>query len=329
MRMMNKTVLALALAALAGSVWADGTPAAPAVPTLSDVLTASNIAVTGYVDTGYTNLNTTGLYTNFGATRIFDAPSTTTSHDYSGFALNQAAMTISMTPKEGFGGLVNLTAGQDAKTIGSYGANSGSFDLTQAYGSYLSGPLTLIAGKFATLAGAEVIASPSDTNYSRSILFGAIPFTHTGARATYVASDLATLILGVNNGWDQVSPLTNGKTVEAGVILTPAKTFTLAGTYYGGKETVYQIPDSSAGNRNLFDLVATFNATPALTFVLNYDYVSQDNYTSLLTGNLITATYDGVAGYINYAISDTWRVSLRGEYLDDKDGYHTGYIQKL
>jgi len=40
-----------------------------------------------------------------------------------------------------------------------------------------------MAGKFVTLAGSEVIWSPSNSNFSRSILFGAIPFTHTGVRA--------------------------------------------------------------------------------------------------------------------------------------------------
>jgi len=49
---------------------------------------------------------------------------------------------------------------------------------------YAHGPLTIIGGKFVTLAGAEVINSTLDTNYSRSILFGyAIPFSHTGARS--------------------------------------------------------------------------------------------------------------------------------------------------
>jgi len=79
------------------------------------------------------------------------------------------------------------------------------FDVTQAFLQYAGGPLTLIAGKFVTLQGSEVIWSPTNPNISRSILFGAIPFTTPGVRATWAASDTVSLIAGVNNGWDQLT----------------------------------------------------------------------------------------------------------------------------
>jgi len=58
-------------------------------------------------------------------------------------------------PKEGFGGLVNLTVGSDAQVIHSFpeftSSTTGSmFDVTQAYMQYATGPLTVIAGKFTT-----------------------------------------------------------------------------------------------------------------------------------------------------------------------------------
>jgi hypothetical protein len=34
--------------------------------------------------------------------------------------------------------------------------------------------------------------------------------------------------------------------------------------------------------------------------------------------------WDTFAGYLNYALNDLWRVSLRGEILDDKEGFVTG-----
>ena len=314
---------------------ADGAAAAPApaaVPSLSDVLGASNISVTGYIDAGFTSVNSTGLFVNSTATRVFDAPNASASHNFSSFNLNQAALTVALQPKEGFGGLVNLTAGQDAQVIASYGAGAGKqrdFDLTQAYVSYVTGPLTIIGGKFVTLAGAEVIASPSNTNYSRSILFGyAIPFTHTGLRATYALSDTLSLIAGVNNGWDQVSDANTDKTVELGIIATPIKMLSLAGSIYSGKEpTTAPFPGGLNGTRNLYDFVATINATDQLSFVLNYDYATQENAT-LASGATGKAKWDGLAAYANYQISDQWRVSLRGEYFNDKDGYRTGIAQK-
>ena len=311
--------------------------AKPAAPTLADVLNASNISVAGYLDIGYTALNSTGLFTTNGPTRVFDAPNASAGHNFNSFNFNQAAVTIALQPKEGFGGLVNLTAGQDAQVIASYGAGMSSsypysghyVDVTQAYASYATGPLTIIAGKFVTLAGAETIWRPSDTNYSRSILFGyAIPFSHTGIRATYAVNDALNLIVGVNNGWDQVSDSNSAKTLELGFTATPIKMLSLAGSYYGGKELADGpfATNGVNGMRNLFDAVATINATDSLSFVLNYDYATQDN-AMLPSGVRGQAKWSGVAGYVNYQLTDKWHVSLRGEYFADPDGYRTGIAQ--
>jgi hypothetical protein len=335
----NKVMLVMAgLGSIPAIAMADApaAPAAPAAPTLSQVLDASGITETGYVDVGYTNMNATGLFGNGSPTRVFDAPNGTAGQKFDSFNLNQAAITVSKQPKEGFGGLVNLTAGQDANVISSWGAgnkgglpyaNNHDFDVTQAYASYAGGPVTVIAGKFATLAGAEVIAGPSNTNYSRSILFGyAIPFTHTGVRLTFAASDTVSLIAGVNNGWDQVSDTNTDKTVELGFTAAPSKMFSLAGSYYGGKELSggFTAPLTTNGNRQLYDLVATINPIDKLSFVLNYDHGSQAN-AALANGTTGTGNWDGLAGYINYQFSDQWRASLRSEYMNDKDGMRLPY----
>jgi hypothetical protein len=249
----------------------------------------------------------------------------------SGFALQQAAINIGYQPKEGFGAFVNLTAGNDADVIASYdlyGKNS-KFDVTQAYAQYAGSNFTVIAGKYVTLAGAEVIASPSNSNFSRSILFGyAIPFTHTGVRTTFAASDTVSLVLGVNNGWDALKDTNTAKTVEVGATFAPVKAFTLIVDGYFGKERIGGLVGAGQeGQRSLVDVVATFNATDSLTFILNYDYGKQDNAVETETGST-SAKWSGLAGYVNYGINDNWKVSLRAEYLDDKDGYRTGVVQK-
>ncbi|MHB0990580.1 MAG: outer membrane beta-barrel protein [Burkholderiales bacterium] len=357
MHKFNKSVLALALACATASVLADETAgsmttapdsaaaiatAPPMAPNLSQIFAASNVMVMGYLDAGYTNMDSTGLFTNGSASRVFDAPGAAAGHNFSAFNLNQAALTVAMQPKQGFGALVNVIAGQDASTIASYGEGAGSqhnFDLTQAFASYATGPLTVIAGKFVTLAGAEVIARPSDTSYSRSILFGyAIPFTHTGVRATYAVSDTVSLMAGINNGWDQVSSLNGDQTVELGFTATPIKMLALSGVYYGGNElTTTPFPTTALGGpggtagangmRNLYDFVATLTATSQLSFVVNYDYANQANAT-LPNGSIGTATWDGVAGYINYQFNDQWRLSARAEYFNDQNGFRTGIAQK-
>src|SRR5581483_2493446 len=126
--------------------------------------------------------------------RVFD-------NQNNSFVLHQVGLTVAKLPKEGAGGLVNLTAGKDAAVIHSFDTMSESqFDVTQAYAQYATGPVTIIAGKFVTMHGTEVIASTGNTNFSRSILFGSVPFTHTGLRATYAMSDAVSLLVGLNNG---------------------------------------------------------------------------------------------------------------------------------
>ena len=300
-------------------------PAKPAAPALSDVLAASGVEIHGYVDAAYSYLSGTGIFRSGTADRVFDT-------EPNSFNLHQAALTINYQPKEGFGGLVNLTAGRDARVIASAGAATSNFDVTQAFVQYAHGPLTVIGGKFITLAGAEVINSTLDTNYSRSILFGyAIPFAHTGVRLTYAASDQLSLIVGVNNGWDQLQDQNKQKTAELGVSFIPSKLFSLAVQGYSGVEQLAGgafIGAGTHGVRDLIDAVATYNATSQLTFILNADWGSQDNFTSLVNGAPIKAKWDGVAAYANYQANDQWRLSVRAEYFDDKDGYRTGVIQK-
>ncbi len=172
---MKKLFLASAISALFTAPAAlAGTPA-PAVPTLDKVLEASGISVSGYMDVGYTYANKNIEAPAF-STRVFDSQNNS-------FAMHQLGLTIAKQPKEGFGGLVNFTIGKDAQVIHSFPDSAAStFDLTQGYAQYAGGPLTVIAGKYATLHGTEVIASPGNANISRSILFGAVPFTHTGVR---------------------------------------------------------------------------------------------------------------------------------------------------
>src|SRR4029077_19396625 len=131
-------------------------PAKPTAPSLADVLTASGVDLHGYVDTAYSYLSGTGTFTSGVADRVFDT-------EPNSFTLHQAALTIGYQPKEGFGGLVNLTAGRDARVIASLGEATSNFDVTQALVQYAHGPLTIIGGKFVTLAGAEVINSTQDT----------------------------------------------------------------------------------------------------------------------------------------------------------------------
>ena len=312
----------LATAALLGQVARAEEPAAPAAPPLAAVLAASGITASGYLDLSYQYLSGLGSFASGTADRVFDAR-----HD--SFTLHQAALTLARQPKEGFGVLVNLTAGQDAPIVKSYPNSGGSdFDVTQAYVQYATGSLTLIGGKFVTLAGAETINPTTDTNFSRSILFGyAIPFTHTGLRASYALSEQLSMTLGLNNGWDQVSDANSQKTLEYGLTFTPAKTLSLTLDGYLGREPVgivNNVPSAAGGQRLLADLVASWSVTDKITLVGNFDYGEQKDDSA---GAAVSKyTWDGAALYLNCAITELWSASLRGEFFDDRDGYRTGVL---
>jgi putative OmpL-like beta-barrel porin-2 len=310
---MKKIVLASAISALFAApvtVLAQAKP--PAAPTLDKVLEASGITTSGYIDAGYTYSNRAIDPTQPGAgvnTRVFDAQNNS-------FALHQLGLTMAKQPKEGFGGLVNLTIGKDAQVIHSFpeAPNSSLFDVTQAYLQYASGSLTVIGGKFTTLHGTEVIASPGNTNVSRSILFGAVPFTHTGLRATWALSDAVSLIAGVNNGWDQVTDQNRGKTAELGVTLTPIKPLSVTVSGYSGSEPTA----NGNGTRTSANLVASYAFTDAFSIGLEYLSFSQDN--ALAAG--AKAKYSGYAGYVTYMLTPKWRGVVRLESFDDHDGFH-------
>jgi hypothetical protein len=321
--LLNSLILA-ALAVPGVALAADAPAAAPAVPTLSSILDASGISVTGDLDFSYSSLSGTGQFTSGTNDRVFD-------YAHNSFTMQALDLTIAKQPTEGYGGLVDLTLGKDASTIASSGTNMANqtYDLTQAFVQYAAGSWTTIAGKFITQAGQEYIKSAANTNFSRSILFGyAIPFTHTGFRSTYKISDAVSLMGGVNNGWDEANDLHPNKNVELGLMLTPTKSIVLNVMDHYGTEQVTFGTAGVQGKRNLLDVVATYAVTDNLNFALNYDGGSQENVTSLVNASLIKAKWSGVAAYANYQINDLWRLSARGETFNDTDGYRTGVVQK-
>lgn len=278
-------VLAAPLAATAAA------PAKAAVPTVSDVLKASGIAASGYVDVGY-NLNDRSF--NAGAFSYAGA------NDQS-FTLNQVGVQFSSTPSEGFGGVLDILGGRDAGFIPSDSASDIVFK--QAYAQYAAGAMTLMGGRFATLAGSEVIASTGNTNATRSLLFAYQPLTHTGVRAAFKLSDALTLTAGANNSYfgsvmDTNAPKTGE--VQLAVAAGPA---TVAVTAYKGTESTNVSP-------LLVDLVGGFTAGK-FSFGLNVDHFDGDTATNTKT--------DGAALYANLQAGETLRLGARVESVRTKD----------
>jgi hypothetical protein len=299
--------------------------AGAAGPSLSDVLVNSGITANGYVSASYDatlNSGTAGATNGAVPFHQFDT-------NANSFYLNQAALTLSYLPTSGFGALVNVIAGEDAKIInGAYSGYSSSgngsdFALTQGYVQYAVGNLTVIGGRYVTLAGEEVIDDTKNANVSRSLLFTNLePLVHTGVRATYKINDLLTVNGGLNNSALNYSQDNNKfKTIEANATITPNSAITISLTDY------YGVDGGGPGQtkNNYFDIVGSWQATPALLLAANGDYVRSIGASVTVPGGFgvpVTAGTDtgaGLALYATYAFNDSWKGSLRGEYAYFKD----------
>jgi hypothetical protein len=309
---------------------ADQAQTVPQASTNSSILLnnlKNNFKFSGYVDGSYNYLVRSNQFTSGTFDRLFDL-------EPNGFTLQQAAITLSDQPKDGLGGLLNITAGRDANTIAPYGwdpyfgSQTLAFNPTQAYLQYASGPFTILGGIFIETAGEEVIDPTLNTNFSRSILDGyAEPFTFLGIRGTYTVNDQVSLLAGINNGWDNIRDTSRRKTIEVGVTYAPVSKFSLETVVYtGGQRATDRTATGSESIRNLLDVIATFNASDKLTFIANYDYGNQ-TLATLPSGNVAEGVWQGLAGYANYKFNDKWQSSLRGEIFGDRNGYRTGVVQ--
>jgi hypothetical protein len=272
-----------------------------------------------YIDTAYIyNFNNPKGNTN--QLRVFDT-------DANSLMINLAQVYLERTPTTdgGYANLVGfrvkLSFGDDPNVF-QEGLGADHFDLQEAFLHILAPVgkgLDIYIGKFVTLAGAEVIESKDNFNYSRSLLFGfAIPFTHTGLRFHYAIAPF-DFTLGVNNGWDDANDNNKGKTVEVRIGLTHG-IFSIGVVDYVGPEQ----PDNNSNFRNLVDVVATLTPINKLTLVANFDYGVEQNVTNpdinLQDQNV---SWWGIAGYVVYDLTDMVRLALRGEYFDDVDGART------
>jgi hypothetical protein len=250
-------------------------------------------------------------------------------------------------------GKLELSNGTDANIIQSWPGAFNGFDVTQAFLAYQLGKLSVQGGKFETLAGAEVIESPSNLNISRSILFGfAVPFTHTGGRLTYAVTPHLNVIGGVNAGWDEVRS-TNGRlTGEYGFAFNPSSAISLTAQGYTGFEQLFNYtnaynpyagsftpglagsgpvdstPSGAQGQRSLIDVVGTVHPTSATTLTFNYDHGIQHNFpgpTFLVDGSTLNASWSGLAGYASYNFTPKLTGSVRYEGFQDPQGYRTGF----
>lgn len=180
-------------------------------------------------------------------------------------------------------------------------------------------------GQFVTSAGAEVIESGDNWNYSRSFLFAyAIPYYHFGLRASMPVTSSLTAGVQVVQGWNEIFDNNSGKTV--GITLVQAKKYyTLTGNYYVGPEN----DNTTHGYRNLIDTVLLLTPSARFNAYINYDYGQNRNANATLTGVGSLAHWQGIAAAGHWQATSKLTATVRGEYFNDNNGFTTGTAQKL
>jgi hypothetical protein len=201
------------------------------------------------------------------------------------------------------------------------------YDLHQLFVSWVAPVgkgLRLDVGKFVTPFGYEVIEGYDgyNDNQTRSLLFGwAIPFTHTGLKATYPLSPKVSGTLVVVKGWDDWDDNNGRPSLGLQFGYAPSSRWSLLAQAMVGPER-----DGDNGNdRELYNLVSTWKPSARLTLGLDVLYGTEDG----LPGPGLRASWDGVAGYVRRTLSDRFALTLRGEVLHDDDGVRTGTAETV
>jgi hypothetical protein len=243
------------------------------------------------------------------------------------FYLNLAKLTINHDP-DPVGVHLDIGYGRVFDLIQSSTEPAGTKYLEQAYIS-LKPPkakgLEADFGKFVTSAGAEVIETKDNWNYSRSILFAwAIPYYHFGLRTSMPITKTFTGGVQVVNGWNNVEDTNSGKTLGFTGVYTKTK-YTWSANYYTGPENAH----SNNGFRNLFDTTILLTPNAKVNAYLNYDYGQNRDPDAAHSGDGNLNRWQGIAGAVHLQVTPTIAITPRAEWFQDYQGFSTGTAQTL
>ncbi len=185
------------------------------------------------------------------------------------------------------------------------------YAMPQLYGQLANGDVSVIVGHFFTLLGYEVVPAPGNFFYSHSFtFFNSEAFTHTGALATWDASDNLDVYAGYTLGWD------TGFNQFSGIGSNPAGPTGLqnGSSFLGGFS--YQISEKvelnyittfgdfgSTGDGYSHSIVADANLTENFNYVFQSDLLTRDQNESL-----------GINQYFLYSLNEKVGVGSRLEW---------------
>jgi hypothetical protein len=205
----------------------------------------------------------------------------------------------------GFGRRAEEFAYNDANTV---------LAIKQAYFSYApSAVIKFTLGTWATHVGYEMLDPYLNRNYSMSYMFTNGPFSHTGIKADISLGGKNTLMIGVSNPTDFRLASSMPKTFIA-QFSTASKDDKLKAyfNFAGGKQTKSKTVTQG-------DIVATYTVTGKCSIGVNGTLQSVKLKDSI--GKSTTSNWSGAAVYVNVDPVNWFGLTLRTEYIGDKDDY--------
>lgn len=334
----NRVLRVLVGAAMASALLASAqtAPAPAPAPAAAPVWSVGALDFSGFVDGYYSyNANRPSENSSGQINQLYNF------NDYTGFNLSAAKFSINHDA-DPVGVHVDFLYGRTNSLInGSYNysntfnapvyTNADNY-IEQAFISLKPAKakgLELDFGKFVTSAGAEVIESKDNWNYSRSLLFSwAIPYYHFGLRSSIPVTKAWTAGVQVVNGWNNVTSNNGGVTVGLTSALTKTK-YSWNTNYYTGPSNY----NTQKGYENLIDTTLLLTPTAKFNAYINYDYGQNRNSTSASypsSANKVLNHWQGVAVAAREQVTGKAALAARYEYFKDPQGFQTGgYIRPL
>ncbi len=217
----------------------------------------------------------------------------------------------------GLGGRIDYIYGVDAQDTQAFGIANNHWDnswdngiyghaIPQLYMEAAYGDLSVKVGHFFTLIGYEVIGATGNFFYSHSYtMYNSEPFTHTGALATYAASDTLKVYGGYVMGWDSGFE-DNGDAFLGGYSLDVSDTVNFNSQYVIGRFGRDEVGFMSSS-------ILTSTLSDSLTHVLWVDYLDTDG-----TGRSVERQTFDVNNFFLLALGDnlTWGNRLEWYNID-------------
>jgi hypothetical protein len=298
----------------------EAAPAAPAAPTWS----VGPLDISGFIDAYYSyNANTPSNQSAAGRyNQLYNFNDQTNQ-----FALNAAKLTLSHDP-DPVGVHIDFLYGRtDVQMNGTSSSdNSSTKYIEQAFIS-LKPPkakgFEADLGKFTTSAGAEVVETKDNWNYSRSLLYAhAVPYAHIGLRTSLPVSKTETLGFQLVNGLTTTTKNNGGVTVGLTSAYVKPK-YTWNANYYVGPQNF----GTQRGYENLFDTTLLLTPSAKFNAYINYDYGQNRDHTYTSGGTTLGDTvlnhWQGAALALREQVTAQDALAGRYEFYYDPQGFTT------